>query len=429
MKLLMISGDRSILRGKRGAFWYTLQELRKHWERIDVLCPRVGLTSQPPSPSSFPSSIPPNPLPPEEEGGVLLFPLSSGEGARGRGLCTKRGGLEGEDDEQRGRGVRGGEAGEVHFHPSPRGLWYQPLWILKEGQKLIAAHHHDVMTVHEYPPFYNGLGARLLARKTGIPYAIEIHHVVGHPRAASFTEWIGRALSRVVLPWHGRSAKAIRVVNRSVRSMLAAWGIPEEKLAVVSSFYLDRDLLTRNVRPPVAHDVCFCGRIVPNKRLITLIESVADLPGVRVLIIGDGPERTHCERRVRELGMGERVTFLGWLPTTEDVVSAMMTARIFVMNSLSEGGPRSALEAMGMGMPVITTSVGVMPEVIEDGVNGLFTDGTPGDLRRKIMLLITDEALREALGREAQKVLDRFDRAVLVKEYAEFLQSIAQART
>src|SRR3989339_1246744 len=106
MRLLMISGDRSILQGKRGAFWYTLHELRKHFDRIDIICPHVAQIT---------------PLPVD------------GNGAKPEG-------------------------GEVHFHPSPRGLWYQPRWILTCGTSLIAQHHIDVMTVHEYPPFYNGCG-------------------------------------------------------------------------------------------------------------------------------------------------------------------------------------------------------------------------------------------------------------------------------
>ncbi len=378
MKLLMISGDRSILRGKRSAFWYTLQELRKHWDRIDIICPYTRCDA---ARTECHTSVP------ERDVG-----------------------------------------GEVHFHPSPHGLWYQPFWILKRGKALVAEHHHDVMTVHDYPPFYNGLGARWLARATKLPFAIEIHHIVGYPHAASFIEWIGKLLSRLALPRHAKRASAVRVVNEATKESLVAWGVQPEKIFTVASFYLNRELLTKDVRPPASYDVSFCGRLVPNKQLYELITAVADIPEVRLLIIGDGPERKRCEALTKKCGMGERAKFLGWLPTMEDVVGAVLTARIFVMNSLSEGGPRSALEAMGMGMPVIVTPVGIMPEVIEDGVNGIMTDGTKGDLRRKIMRLIEDDAQRERLGDEARKILDRFDRPQLISQYADFLKSIASSQ-
>lgn len=375
MKLLMISGDRSILQGRKGAFWYTLQELRKYWDRIDILCPSVP---------SVAVKLKVRESLPSEDGG-----------------------------------------GEVYFHPCPRGLWYQPWWIKRRGQELWQEHHHDVMTVHSYPPFYNDIGARWLASATGIPYALEVHHIVGCPTASSVLEWIGRLLSRLFLPFAARAANAVRVVNQSVRDILVFWGVAPEKIHLVSSFYLDRALFARDIHPPVSYDLSFSGRIVKNKRLLTLIEALRDLPNVRLLVIGDGPERYRCEVRVRRLGLEGRVAFVGWLGSAEAVIGAIQTARIFVMNSSSEGGPRSALEAMACGLPVIATPVGIMPEVMQDGINGVFTDGSIGDLRQKIMHLLSDDALCERIGREARRVLERYDRSVLMKQYADFLQALA----
>lgn len=116
MKLLMISGDRSILEGKLGAFFYTVQELRKHWDRIDVICPRIKQANM-------------------------------------------------ERPESGHRFMHEGEGGEVYFHPCPRSLLFQVPWILNKGTLLIEQHGHDVMTVHDYPPFYNSTGARLLKKK------------------------------------------------------------------------------------------------------------------------------------------------------------------------------------------------------------------------------------------------------------------------
>ncbi|MDD5026150.1 MAG: glycosyltransferase [Candidatus Peribacteraceae bacterium] len=379
MKLLMISGDRSILKRQQGAFWYTLQELRKHWDRIDVICPFA--------PSVSSGSVSSNHAPSHAS--------SSG--------------------------------GQVYFHPSRHGLLFQPLWILRKGIALIREHHHDVMTVHEYPPFYNGIGALLLAKRTHIPYALEVHHIVGFPQMANMWERIARMFSRFYLPWSVGAARAVRVVNVTVKAILEGWGVPASRIAVVPSFYLDSALLKSIPRPPIAYDVSFCGRLVPNKGLRTVIQALKAIPDGRLLVVGDGPERAPCEALARALKMENRVTFLGWLPTIEAAMGAIMTARMFVMNSLSEGGPRVVLEAMGCGMPVIATRVGVMPEVIQNGINGLFTSGDAPDLEAKIRLLLSDDALRDRLGNAARAILDCFDRTKLIADYAAFLQGLSVA--
>lgn len=372
---MMISGDRSVLAGKKGAFWYTLQEFRKYWDRIDIICPRVSDVSV-----DFGSQT--HHLPGEGEG------------------CP------------------------IHFHPCPKGLWYNHRWIAKKGKDLFDEFHHDVMTVHEYPPFYNGRGAKMLSKKTGLPYALEVHHIIGHPQPASLEERIGKILSRFYLPWEARSTSAVRVVNAKTKQILSSWGIPEEKIHIVPSFYLDANLLKKEISPPVAYDVVFCGRLVANKGLMDLLKAVQLLPDLRLLVIGDGPEKRACEKYVRLQGMKHRVTFSGWLATQEAVVGAMQSSRIFVMNSKSEGGPRIALEAMAVGMPIISTKVGVMPEVIEDGLNGVFTNGDHKDLATKIQALLNDEPARERMGKAAQGVLDQFNGKLLVRQYANFLWSL-----
>ncbi len=371
----MISGDRSILQGKLGAFWYTLQELRKHFDRIDVICPRVPEES----------------IEVSESGHRLVSDVKEG--------------------------------GEVFFHPCPQSLLFQVPWIVNRGKYLIGQHAHDVMTVHDYPPFYNGIGARKLHKKMRIPYVIEVHHIVGWPKAASFTEWIGRTLSWLYLKTDVQKASAVRVVNDSVEKQLRRWGVQWDKINNISSLYLDRNALSTANKPPVSYDVSFCGRLVANKGLDELIDAVGALEGVRLLIIGDGSERSKMEQKVKDMGAENRITFLGWLPTQEAVSGAIQTARIFVMNSKSEGGPRVALEAMGCGMPVIVTKVGVMPEVIRDGINGMFTTGEVGDLAKKIGVLLKNEVQRKALGQEAVKVLDTYERSMLIKQYADFLKS------
>jgi glycosyltransferase involved in cell wall biosynthesis len=374
MNLLMISGDRSMLAGKQGAFWYTLEALSKHWDRIDVICPRVDMKGR-------------------ASGDVVIQEFF----------------------------------GNVFFHPSPYPLRKQHKWIVQRGRQLVNSYRHGVMTVHEYPPFYNGIGARRLSKKTGVPYILEVHHLVGYPVAASFIERIGLIMSRVYLPWAIRRATGTRIVSKATAEVLIKWRTPQEYLRVVPSFYLDRALIASlGDPPPVQYDVAFCGRLVANKGAAALIEAIAHVPRATLLVIGDGPERKNLQDKAQELGIAHRVEFRGWLPTQRDVLRAIQSAKMLVMNSTSEGGPRVPLEAMAAGMPVIVTRVGVMPDVIADGVNGLFTTGTAEDLKEKINCLMQDNELRQRMGAEAVHILDRFERDKLISQYATFMRSFAK---
>lgn len=380
MNLLMISGDRSMLEGKQGAFWYTLEALSKEWDRIDIICPKAA--------------------------GLELRATGNTLDSR---LSTQT------------------FFGNVHFHPSPKGLWYQSFWIKKRGKQLAELFSHHVMTVHEYPPFYNGIGGWMLSRATGIPYVLEIHHLVGYPVAADWQERIGRVMSWLYIPWAIARSQCARLVSKNTAERLMKWGAPQGKIRVVPSFYLDRQLIeSLGEAPPVQYDVVFCGRLVSNKGLKRVIEALAHIPRGTLLVIGDGPERKPMQDLAKALGIEHRVEFRGWLPSQRDVLRALRSAKVFVMNSSSEGGPRVALEAMAIGMPVLVTNVGVMPDVIINHKNGVLTTGESKDVAEKLQQMIGDPAWRAEMGNMATKVLDRFERAKLIAQYARFLQSFAR---
>ena len=94
------------------------------------------------------------------------------------------------------------------------------------------------------------------------------------------------------------------------------------------------------------------------------------MAGVSLLVAGDGPEREEMERRADELRLGGRARFLGPLPR-DDVLGLFRAADASLLSSTWENFPHTVVESLAVGTPVIATSVGGVPEVVQDGENGL----------------------------------------------------------
>ncbi|MEL7105726.1 MAG: glycosyltransferase [Pseudomonadota bacterium] len=158
----------------------------------------------------------------------------------------------------------------------------------------------------------------------------------------------------------------------------------------------------------------FVGRLAAVKGVAMLLRAVADLaathPDLRLTLIGDGPERTSLEALAGELGVNGQVTFAG-ARTQAEVAETLSTANLFVLPSFAEGVPVVLMEAMAARLPVITTRIAGIPELVEDGVAGrLVPPGNLDALVAAIKDLLADPAAAKAMGAAGRaKVEAEFD--------------------
>lgn len=147
------------------------------------------------------------------------------------------------------------------------------------------------------------------------------------------------------------------------------------------------------------------GRLVPEKAHADLIKAMALLRGesrrVRCVIIGDGPELRALTELTQSLRISDDVQLLGARDDVLDLISALDVA---VICSRHEGSPLAVLEYMAVGVPIVATAVGGIPELIDDGVHGVLVEqGRPPALAGAIARLLDDEALAKRLGEQAQQ--------------------------
>lgn len=153
------------------------------------------------------------------------------------------------------------------------------------------------------------------------------------------------------------------------------------------------------------------GRLSEEKGFAVLVDALAQLrdEGVeaQLRIVGDGPTRTSLERQISSLGLGDRVTLTGELPPAE-VGRELAASDVFCMASFSEGLPISIMEAMAVGVPVITTWIAGIPELARHGETALtIPPGNAQALAAAIGRMAGDDALRLRIARSARALVEQ----------------------
>ena len=165
------------------------------------------------------------------------------------------------------------------------------------------------------------------------------------------------------------------------------------------------------------------GRLHWRKAFPDLVRAMALIPGARLDIVGDGPEREHLLYLIDRFGLQSRVRLLGQLPYAQfEKVLAQATA--FVQSSIAEGFSNALAEAMALGKAVFATEAGGTTEVIEDGRNGIIIPtGDPAGMAHKLMLA-ADAELMNRLGMAARQTAEEiFSMERHAREFYAFYQS------
>ncbi|HAJ57172.1 MAG TPA: hypothetical protein DCL35_05320 [Candidatus Omnitrophica bacterium] len=285
--------------------------------------------------------------------------------------------------------------------------------------------------VHAHTAKAGALG-RVAAKLAGV------RKVIYSPHGHVFYGYFGYLASRAVVLAERFAAlfcDKIHALTELEKNDLVSFGIcPSSKIEVVYSG-VDLGLL----RPVYAADrlrpdggvytVGMFGRLEPVKGAGYFIEAAGialkECDDVKFLIVGDGSLRNELEDKVRRAGLAEKIIFTGW---REDIDAVMSGLDILVLPSLNEAVGRSALEAQAMGIPVVATKVGGVPEIVKDGVTGLLVGpGDAGALAEAILKLLKDDKKRSDMGQAARGWVDeKFSDRVMIKSFEEIYRKLAR---
>ena len=264
--------------------------------------------------------------------------------------------------------------------------------------------------------------ARLIARMPRVPIVTTYHGVV--PGRVSLASRVLAATSNVV----------VGVGPTSTRALVDAGLEPTHARTIHNAVAPDPQRGSAEVREEFAADaglIVTVGRYVDEKNQALLLQAVAriapDFPGLRVLIVGDGPLEPDLRSLVSSLGLGEVATITG---ERTDAVDLTAAADVFVLSSDSEGLPLVLLEAMSLGTTVVSTDAGGTGDVVEDERSGLLVPTRDVDaLADALRRLLAEPELRARLAATAREaVASTSSPEVMVSAYLALYQELVERR-
>ncbi|WP_171013590.1 glycosyltransferase [Chitinivorax sp. B] len=327
------------------------------------------------------------------------------------------------------KGALGGEVEAlgipvIELHKLQRGGWDGT--IVDALVKVIQQHRIDLVHSHLYHP---SLYARFAANRTGIPVVITIHNT-----------YAKRKWHRQMLNWYlGKRTARIITVSEAIREDVIRYDriSPQRVVTIMNGIDLKRSQsqLTRDVArsrlglPVDAKVLVTIGRLVEQKGHTVLLTALAELadPTVHAVFAGDGSWRSRLEDQVRIMGLTQQVHFLG---TRTDVGDILRAGDLYVMPSLWEGLGLALLEGMAAGLPVLTSRVGGMAEVLRNGKDGcLVPAGDAVTLAETLAELLAAPERMQKFAAAAQQRAQDFDADKMVAGIEQVYRQVFTAST
>ncbi len=283
----------------------------------------------------------------------------------------------------------------------------------------------DVLHLHGYASTNFG---RLASRILSLPNVVHEHVVF--PSQPLYQEWADALLAKIT-----DSSLAIspavadfmvrerRVPARTLETFF--YGIPFDEYtpptrAEVAAVRREADI------PEDAPVIVTAGRLAPQKGLGTLVAAFARLAAgrsdLRLVIVGEGPERAAVEKAAARGGLTDRVRVVGF---QKDVRPWIAMADVFVIASLYEGGPITLFEAMRLSRAIVATPVGLIPQAIRDGENGLLAPaGDEEALAAALARVLRDPSFGRRLGEQAFRDSEEWDVRAAVRRLTDFYRRL-----
>jgi glycosyltransferase involved in cell wall biosynthesis len=297
----------------------------------------------------------------------------------------------------------------------------------------------DITHVHH--PFVSGSLAMRYCVPRNIPVVFTNHtryDLLAQAYLPILPETIGEAALKAYLSPFYRACDLVIVPSPSMRQVMEQhFGLisPVEVIPNgldLTPYRADIQSVDRSQFGFSANDVIsiYVGRVSPEKNLSLLIRAFYGVAmtydHVRLLVVGDGPERENLEAQVKHMNIGSKVFFTGMVDYKE-IPSYLASSDIFVTPSSAETFGLSTVEAMAAGLPTLGIDAPGTGDIIEDGITGLVTSDDLAVFTAKLVLLSTNHELRRVMGKQAFQASKKYDIQTTTRILIQHYQLLVEA--
>ena len=269
-------------------------------------------------------------------------------------------------------------------------------------------HRPDVVHIHSSfgPSFYRKMPFIYMASWRKIP-------IVNHIHGADFDEFYVNAPEekKATIKKIYSKCNVLIALSEEWKKRLSQI-VAEDRIEIIENYsVLHEDALEERMQRECNNTVLFLGELGKRKGCYDIPEVIAQvrksIPDVKFILAGAGSEvdENAIKKLIDEKGISDNVEFPGWVRgDTKDKL--LRKADVFFLPSYNEGMPMAVLDAMGYGLPVVSTNVGGIPKIVHDGENGVCCEAGDVDrMSRSITELMLNEELRENAGRDSMKIV------------------------
>lgn len=325
------------------------------------------------------------------------------------------------------------------------GILFDPEDRLLKRRKVLAMRHQlkqqNFDVVHIQTPFVAHYLGVALAREFGIP-CIESYHTYFEEYLFHYVPFIPkpwmRALARYFTRKQCNAVNAVVVPSTAMQDVLTSYGVNALMHIIPTGMELDRFKGGDGAHFRTTYDIepdrpvmTFIGRVAFEKNIEFLLDVTVNLririPNVLLVIAGEGPALRSLQHRVHQLKLDDNVLFVGYLNREKELLDCYRAGDIFVFASRTETQGLVLLEAMALGVPVVSTAMMGTCDILRANRGALVAEENIEQFADAAARILTNPLLHERLHREALNYVQEWSAPIMAAQLVEFYQTLTES--